>query len=84
MATVPLTPIDVAPGAVSTNSLTGSLSTSNTYTFPNNGKCLVQFRTHRAPTISRRETMTFMRDDRHVERTQRSDEMGTIPTAMSL
>jgi len=44
----------------------------------------VQFRTHRAPTISRRETMTFMRDDRHVERTQRSDEMGTIPTAMSL
>ena len=47
-------------------------------------KDLVQFRTHRAPTISRRETMTFMRDDRHVERTQRSDEMGTIPTAMRL
>jgi len=47
-------------------------------------KDLVQFRTHRAPTISRRETMTFMRDDHHVERTQRSDEVGTIPTAMSL
>lgn len=44
MAVIPLTPTELVAATATTTAYTGSLSTSNTYTVPNDGRVLLHFK----------------------------------------